>query len=221
MIAIVGPSGSGKSTSLRNLPPESTRIIDIEKKGFPFPGANKFKILAVDNINEYVEARNAAYADPEVKYVVHESFTKYVEKLLAQSRRNNKGYEIYSWYNRNITEFLDTCKNPRVINIFTAIDEIVRIPLPEGGEQAVRRVAVSGKEHEGKIEKEFLMVLFTDPRRNKPGEPMEYRFITNSDGIVSAKTPMGMFKSLYVPNDIMAVINEAKAYYGTDTSSID
>ena len=56
------------------------------------------------------------------------------------------------------------------------------------------------------------MVLFTEVKRGKDGN-VEYVFQTNSDGITSAKTPMGMFEDLYIPNDINAVINTAKKYY--------
>ena len=38
VIAIMGESGSGKTTSLRNLTPESTFIIDSDKKGLSWRG---------------------------------------------------------------------------------------------------------------------------------------------------------------------------------------
>ena len=36
---------------------------------------------------------------------------------------------------------------------------------------------------------------------------------TNSDGVTSAKTPLGMFKNLYIPNDLNTVINSLEEYY--------
>ena len=41
VIAIMGESGSGKTTSLRNLTPESTFIIDSDKKGLSWRGWKK------------------------------------------------------------------------------------------------------------------------------------------------------------------------------------
>ena len=31
---------------------------------------------------------------------------------------------------------------------------------------------------------------------------MKYQFVTNSDGNKPAKSPLGMFKDLYIPNDL-------------------
>ena len=56
------------------------------------------------------------------------------------------------------------------------------------------------------------MVLFTEVKRDKDGK-VRYVFQTNSDGITSAKTPMGMFNEPYIDNDIAAVIDAAKKYY--------
>jgi hypothetical protein len=108
---------------------------------------------------------------------------------------------------------LDKVKNDRAVVVFTAIDEIVQIAQPSGDSYNVRRIKVQGKQHEGCIEKEFLMVLFTEVKRDKDG--IRYVFQTNSDGITSAKTPLGMFKDAYIDNDLAAVIDTAKKYYAT------
>ena len=107
---------------------------------------------------------------------------------------------------------LDKTKNSRAIVIFTAIDEIVQIAQPSGDTYNVRRVKVQGKQHEGCIEKEFLMVLFTEAKADKDGK-ISYMFQTNTDGITSAKTPLDMFKDQYIPNDLNNVIETAKKYY--------
>jgi len=96
--------------------------------------------------------------------------------------------------------------------IFTAVDEIVELVQPSGNTYNVRRVKVQGKQHADSIEKEFLMVLFTEVKRDKDGN-VRYVFQTNSDGITSAKTPMGMFSEAYIDNDVNAVIEAAKNYY--------
>lgn len=217
LVGIVGQSGSGKSSSLENLPPTETIIFDTERKGFPFRNQNRFQIIPIVDLSDYGKRVRELNSNPGgIKYAVHESFTKYTEMVLDKARTTQKGYDIWNFYNASLRKFLNELKNNAVIHIITAIDEIVRLPLAEGGEAVVRRIAVAGKEHEGKIEKELLMVLFTDPRRSGPGKPMEYRFVTNSDGIVSAKTPRGMFEELYIPNDLNEVIKKARLYYSTE-----
>ena len=56
-------------------------------------------------------------------------------------------------------------------------------------------------------------MLFTEVRKNEKTEEMEYFFQTNTDGITSAKTPMGMFDERLIPNDIVMVLEKAEEYY--------
>ena len=211
IIGIVGASGTGKSTSLRNLPPDKTYIIDLERKGMPFP--KKFHYIAsCSNIKEFDAALSTALADESCEVIVIESFTKYVETLIALAQASFKGFDVWSYYNRMIRATLDKVKNDNAVVIFTAIDEIVQIAQTNGDTYNVRRVKVQGKQHDGCIEKEFLMVLFTEVKRDKDGD-VRYVFQTNSDGITSAKTPMGMFSESYIDNDVNVVIETAKKYY--------
>ena len=211
IIGIVGGSGTGKSTSLRNLPPDKTYIIDLERKGMPFP--KKFPYTApCSSTTEFDAALKDALADESCEVIVIESFTKYVEILHTLADRSFKGFDIWNFYNREIRTMLDKVKNDHAVVIFTAVDEIVELVQPSGNTFNVRRIKVQGKQHAGSIEKEFLIVLFTEVKRDKEGNT-RYVFQTNSDGITSAKTPMGMFPEAYIDNDVNAVIETAKTYY--------
>ena len=213
LIAIVGHSGSGKSTALRNLDPKTTYILDLERKGFPFPNANRFNIIPVENANAFPRELDKVLKEDNCETIVVESFTKYVEQVNTLATNSFKGYDIWSFYNRTIRNMLDSIKNDKATIIFTAVDDIVKIPQITGGETSHRRVKVQGKVHEGAIEKEFLMVLFTEVRKNEKTEEMEYFFQTNTDGVTSAKTPMGMFDKQLIPNDIVTVLKKAEEYY--------
>ena len=213
LIAIVGHSGSGKSSSLRNLDPKTTYILDLERKGFPFPKAGRFNIVPVENAYAFPRMLEKVLKEDNCKTIVVESFTKYVEQVHTLATNSFKGYDIWSFYNRTIRNMLDSIKNDKATIIFTAVDDIVKIPQITGGETSHRRVKVQGKVHEGAIEKEFLMVLFTEVRKNEKTEEMEYFFQTNTDGVTSAKTPMGMFDEQLIPNDIVAVLEKAEEYY--------
>jgi hypothetical protein len=214
IIAVVGASGSGKSTSLRNLDPETTAILDLECKGFPFRGADKFNITTCDTIAKFDTAWKAAIDNPKIKTVVVESFTKYNEMSLAMSAMvsNNDGFKTYAQLERMTGIFLNRLKNDKFTVIVTAIDEIVKIPNVDGTESGVRRIATKGRSWEGRIEKEFLMVLFTQIKINKEGN-VEYFFQTNTDGITSSKTPMEMFSSKLIPNDLASVLTVVEDYY--------
>jgi len=213
LIAIVGHSGSGKSTSLRNLDPKTTYILDLERKGFPFRNANRFNVIPVENANAFPRLLEKALKEDDCETIVVESFTKYVEQVNTLATNSFKGYDIWAFYNRTIRNMLDSIKNDKATIIFTAVDDIVKIPQITGGESSHRRVKVQGKVHEGAVEKEFLMVLFTEVRKNEKTEKMEYFFQTNTDGVTSAKTPMGMFDEQLIPNDIVTVLEKVEEYY--------
>ena len=64
------------------------------------------------------------------------------------------------------------------------------------------------------VEGLFTYVLFTVRKQNDDGI-MEYKFITNSDGTNTAKTPMGCFDELFIDNDLQYVINKIDEYNGS------
>ena len=61
------------------------------------------------------------------------------------------------------------------------------------------------------IEGLFTYVLFTDIIKNMDGE-LEHKFITQSDGTTTAKTPMGCFTDFYIDNDLQYVIEKIIEY---------
>lgn len=214
LIGIVGPSGSGKSTSLRNLNPETTVILDGERKGFPFKGSEKFRIFSFTNPQQFKDKFAEAKATEGVDLIVVESFTKFAEQAKKLCQDIYKGYEIWSNYAKNVRNMLNDCKNDKCAVCFTAIDEIVEIPNVDGSTVSKRLISIDGKELKGKIEYEFLMVFYTEPRKSKDGK-MEYWFQTNTDGTTTAKTPMLMFPEQLVPNDLAACLEQAKKFYTT------
>lgn len=214
LISVVGPSGTGKSTSLRNLDPAITRILDLELKGLPFRNASQFQVLPCPNIASLDSNISMVLKDEQVKIVVIESFTKYTEQLMRLMQQSYKGYDVWANFNKQVGIFLDKIKNDHAVVILTAIDEIVKIPNVDGSEFSQRRIKISGKQWEGMIEKEMLMVLFTELRKSKETGKITYHFQTNTDGTTSSKTPMGMFEEQLVDNDMALVIKKAEEYYG-------
>lgn len=212
LIAVVGPSGSGKSSSLEHLDPKTTKIIDLERKGFPFRNVSQFDILPAENPKQFDDQLAKCLADQSVDLIIIESFTKYAEQVKTLCQTVYKGYEIYGNYAKIIRGMLNKVKNSHAVVAMTAIDEIIAIPNVDGTETAKRLISVDGKELKGKIEYDFLMVFFTEPRKTKDGK-MEYFFQTNTDGITSAKSPKLMFEQQLIPNDLAAVLKRAKEYY--------
>ena len=61
----------------------------------------------------------------------------------------------------------------------------------------------------------FTYVFFTTILRDDDNNP-SYKFVTNSDGTCTAKSPMGLFDSLYIDNDLNYVIECIKKYNEED-----
>ena len=57
----------------------------------------------------------------------------------------------------------------------------------------------------------FTYVFFTVRRENENRE-MEYKFMTNSDGTNTAKSPMGCFDSILIDNDLQYVVEKIDEY---------
>ena len=211
IIAVVGPSGSGKSTSLRNLDPATTIILDGEKKGFPFVGADKFRVKTFDNSAQYNEAMKWALDQPGTELVVVESMTKAFYCIKQVCCQAYKGFDIWSSYSKMVRLLLHNAKNTKAMVVFTAIDDIVEILQPDGSSVSKRMIGYEGKElaKQGGIEPDFLVVLFTDVTKNTQGK-IEYRFETNNSGVTTAKTPMDLFSERYIPNDLKIVIDAIK-----------
>ena len=57
----------------------------------------------------------------------------------------------------------------------------------------------------------FTYVFFTTKFKNDEGV-MEYKFMTNTDGTNTAKSPMGCFSSLLIDNDLQVVIDKIDEY---------
>lgn len=206
-IIVVGKSGSGKSSSLRNLDPNTTAVLNTERKQLPFKGANKFKNVPVPNLSTFNSAMEKAMASDEIKTIVVESFTSLIEMIYREADIRFKGFDVWSFYNKEIDRILNLSKNTDKYIIYLAIDGAY------DGEDGVqeRFVAVDGNRWKKRVEKEFVCCLYTDNHYGDGGT--KFRFRTQSNGNDSAKSPMEMFEDLYIENDLAQVIEKCEEYY--------
>jgi len=206
-IIIAGPSGSGKSSSMRNLDPKTTAVINTERKQLPFKNAKEFMNVPVKSVSEFHSALDKAMSSDKVDTIIIESFTSLIEIIFREADIRYKGFDVWSYYNKEIDKILDKSKNSDKYVVFTAIDGVY------DGDNGVeeRYVAVDGNRWKKRVEKEFVVCLFTDTRKTDDG--VSYRFRTNTTGRDSAKSPMGMFENLHIENCLKEVIDKCELYY--------
>ena len=206
-IIVVGKSGSGKSSSLRNLNPDKTAVLNTERKQLPFRDAKKFKNVHIPDLNTYKAAFKKAVESDSIDTIVVESFTSLIEMIYREADVRFKSFDVWGFYNKEIDNVLNMSKNTEKNVIFLAIDGVY------DGEDGVqeRFVAVDGNRWKKRVEKEFVLCLFTDNHYHN--DKAEYRFRTQSQGKDSAKSPMDMFEDLYIDNDLAQVITKCEEYY--------
>lgn len=207
IIAIIGDSGTGKSTSFRNMPWDKTKFIDVERKGLPFDHRPITNYAAPAHSDAVIAAMVDA-AKAKTPYCVVDSITKFFEYALNECKDLYKGYDIYKYFSDKVRRLLNAARSNDTVFIFTGIPEILKTASETGGEVVQRRLFVYGKEWEGKVEKEFLIVFYTTNKKDKATGKISYHFLTNTDGICSAKSPMGMFEDLLIDNDTAAALKK-------------
>lgn len=222
MIAIVGESGSGKTTSIRNLKLEETFIISTTGKRPGIKGALKkypaFKVVkgkptgnffVTSNIDSIAKMLQVVNKMPWIKVVIVDDF-QYVMGFEAMDRAKEKGYEKFTEMAQHAYQVLKSGMNMRDDLFF-----IVSTHSENTGDRLnpYYKIKTLGKMLDSVVTLEglFTYVLFTTVTRDEDNK-VAYKFITNSEGTCTAKTPMGLFDETYVDNDLNMVIEKIKEY---------
>ena len=227
LIAIVGESGSGKTTSIRNLDPTKTFIISTTGKRPGIKGANKkyqnfsiadgkisgnfFTSSSVDQIGKVLQVIDKKM--PEVNTVVIDDF-QYIMGFEAMDRAKEKSYDKFTDMAQHVYQVLKTAMNMR-----DDLNIVVSTHSENIGDRInpYYKMKTLGKMLDSVITLEglFTYVLFTTVQREDESNAT-YKFITNSDGTCTAKSPMGLFNDIYIDNDLNYVVNRIKEYNEED-----
>lgn len=62
----------------------------------------------------------------------------------------------------------------------------------------------------------FTYVLFSNIKIDLADNTIKHRFITQSDGTTTAKTPLGCFEDLYIDNDLQFVVDKINEFNEDD-----
>lgn len=216
MAFIIGESGTGKSTSIRNLDPDTTYIINICDKDLPFRGsASKYKVKSDDfkgnlapTSDKEVILRILDNLDKnrkDVKTLVIDDFGYIISKMVGQSAMT-KGYDKFTLIANVVSEILEKIKSLRP-DLYTFITW--HTDLADDGKYKMK---LFGKMIENHIKPEGMVtiVLHTSIADG------EYKFLTQHDGLHLAKSPLELFGSKYIENDLQKVIDAMNKYYNED-----
>lgn len=213
-VLIIGGSGTGKSTSAMNLDPNSTVIIQCYNKPLPFstknyPKDNIIKLVSPTEITKVCRAisDNA----PHIKRIIVDD-AQYSSASEFMGRVKEKGFDKFTDIAKGIW---DLGKLPSLLREDLIIYQLSHDEEFVDSEGFRRRKAKTlGKLIDEKVTLEglYTIVLYTDVKKTLD-DTIEYNFVTQNIGNTTAKSPLGMFEQLYLPNDLSVVDNIIRNYY--------
>lgn len=203
---IVGASGQGKTYTFRNLDPNTTGFINVEDKPLSFKNNFKYHKRCESYLDVYTALVEYAKND-DIKCIVVDSFSEYLDLLVKEARKTKKGFDVWSMVAEEISKFHYYIKRIQKEIFVTAHYEILNI---EGAPE--KRVKVKGKEHEGLIEKNYSVVLYAEREFDDENRPKYYLHLSGQG--TSAKCPPEIFGEdvLKIPNDGKAILDKLIAF---------
>lgn len=217
MILVVGEPGSGKSTAIENLNPDSTVIIKPNNKPLPFKGSvGKYNVEKKNVVicKEFKELETLLTSinkstTGKVKTVIIEDLTHYFSNRVMKDAKVT-GFQKWTdmaseFFNALIKLESDLREDLNII----VIGHVDRVSDAAGNATIGLQTPGRLLDNVIKIPSYFTYVLHAEV--SESNGKMEYRFLTNTDGIKLAKSPRGCFEK-YIPNDYQLVIETINKY---------
>ena len=205
-VMILGASGSGKSASMRNFEPHEVGVLNVASKPLPFRKrlpvidcADDYRVIyGTLNANNLASPKNAGRRS----FVIDDS--QYLMCFEMFRKAKETGYQKFTdcalnFY--NLVQHVIKGLPPDVIVYFlhhVDVDDNGRIKAKTAGKMLDNQLTLEGL---------FSIVLMaqTDGKTHK--------FITQSDGLTTCKSPMEMFPA-EIDNDLKYVDQTIREYYG-------
>ena len=197
----MGESGSGKSASLRNFTPNEISVFNVTNKPLPFK-QGKTKIPKIDNAT-YADIANALAKPNKRAYVIDDA--GYLLSFEMFKRANETGYSKFTDMAKNFFDMLD------FINTKLPNDIIVYITMHTEDDSEMHKIKSKtiGKMLDQNLKIEGLFSIVLRATQTEEG----YKFVTKDDMISTAKSPIGMFESDTIDNDLKEVDRIIREYY--------
>lgn len=208
-VLILGKSGSGKSASMRNFKKSELGLIKVIEKPLPFK--NDFNPIATDDYKRIKgvlkKAKSNAIVIDDASYLLTNAF--------MHGQGSNKGSAIFDFYAQLATNFWDLINT--IMNDLPPEKVVYLIMHEEKSENGDIKPKTIGKMLDEKVCVEGMFTIVLRSMRNENG----YIFRCQTTGLDVAKTPIGMFESEEIDNDLKAVDDAIRDYYGLNKTKKD
>lgn len=201
-VLIIGASGTGKSTSLRNFDPSQIGIVNV--LGKPLPFKNQFKTIKSDDYPTIKKILLGA----KVNSLVIDDAGYLITNQFMRGHSGGKGNAVYELYNSLADNFWGLIQ---FIMHELPAEKIVYITMhEEKNETGNVKPKTIGRLLDEKVSVEGMFTIVLRSVK----EDGKYVFKTQSDGLDTVKTPMGMFETEMIENDLKYVDETIRSYYG-------
>lgn len=204
-VLILGESGSGKSASLRNFKANEVGVINVASKPLPFKTDikpyNVSREAKTKGINRYALIRNAINKSKIKTMVIDDS--QYLLAFDSFDKAKEVGYGKFTDIAVNFEKLIEFCINE--IDDDKTIYFLHHCETTDFGKVKAKTI---GKmlDNQLTIEGLFSIVLICET------DGQVHKFVTQSDGTTTAKSPMGMFER-EIDNDLKMVDETIREYY--------
>ena len=201
-VLILGESGTGKSASMRNFKAGELAVINVAGKPLPFK--SDLPMIVTDRypdiINALMKMKAKSAVIDDAQYLLANEFMR---------RSGEMGYQKFTDIAKNYWSLIaeTVCKqmpDDKIVYFTSHIDR------DQNGYEKVKTI---GKLLDEKITVEglFTIVLKTHVEDGK------YTFMTQNSGFDTVKSPIGMFDTMEIDNDLKMVDNAIREYYNLNS----
>lgn len=203
-VFILGNSGTGKTTSLRNFKSDEILYINVAKKPLPFRAAFAETVEG----DSYVQIAKAINNTKKKTVVIDDC--QYLMANEFMRRSSEKGYDKFTEIAKNFWTLVNASNNDLGKDVI--IYFLAHTDISDTGQEKMKTI---GKMLDEKICVEG-MVSIVLKTQVKDGH---YTFTTQNNGHDTVKSPLGMFDSYEIDNDLKVVDTTIREYWslGGDT----
>lgn len=198
-VLIIGKSGSGKSTSLRHC--QDFGVFNVIGKPLPF--RNHPKTIITDDYGMIAKGLAKCKAD---SIVIDDAGYLMTNQFMRGHSSKGAGNSIYAFYNDIADKFWGLIEYVKQLPPHKIVYFIMHTDTDDNGNTKPKTI---GKMLDEKVcvEGMFTIVLHSKYDDGK------YIFTTQTDGLDVAKTPLEMFPSREIDNDLKMVDDTIRKYY--------
>ena len=197
IVMVLGRSGVGKSASMRNLDEKTYSVVEVCGKPLPFRTAKK-----PYNTDDYAKISAYMHKTPADIIIIDDS--QYLMANEFMRRSAEKSFDKFTEIGRNMWD---------IFNKASALPDDVRVYILshiEESEMGKTKIKTIGKLLDEKITEEEIVTICLQTQVVNDN----YIFMTKNNGHNTVKSPIGLFESEHIENDLKAVDDAIVEYYG-------